>query len=423
MIVEQLVPARGPVELDSVFSELTGGIGVAEPFGDDIVEFFAEYSRRLGSNSAIAALPDVRALSFWMRRSHLAALKAQFETLRVPGTVRLPRGIVFHMPPANVDTIFMYSWLLAALSGNRNVVRLPRQRDAAVNAMCMTLNELLATSDFGPLVPSVAVVGYGHESAITAAISARADMRVVWGGDATVRKIREVPLPPRSVELTFADRYSLAAMNARAFLEANPRKRAQLVEDFVSDTFPFDQGACSSPQLVVWCGSAEDVESASNTFFAQVAEAACRRGYTVDAGTATAQTLAAASLAADHAVVRCRRYGRELLVVEIEGPGEIDRHHIGGGFLLSLRLTALADLVPFLTRADQTLTQFGFEEAELFDFAGRVAGSGGIDRIVAFGQALTFDRFWDGYDLLDVFTRAVSVAADPGIPARGTAGK
>ncbi len=415
MIVEQLVPARGPVELDSVFSGLRGGTGVSEPFGDDTLSFFAEVSRRLGSSPSTATMPEVRALAFWMRRSHLASLKGQFEALTVPGTVRLPRGIVFHVPPANVDTIFMYSWLLAALSGNQNVVRLPRQRGPAITAMCATLNEVLAAAEFGGLVPSVAVVGYGHDAAITAAISAQADVRVVWGGDATVRRIREIPLPPRSVELTFADRYSLAAMNARAYLEADPRKRAQLVEDFVGDTFPFDQGACSSPQLVVWCGSAEDVDSASDAFFAQVAEAASRRDYTVDAGTATAQTLAAAGLAADHAVRRCRRYGRELLVVEIEGPGEIDRNHVGGGFLLSLRLGALAELVPFLTRADQTLTQFGFAEAELVDFAGRAAVSGGIDRIVAIGQALTFDRFWDGYDLLDAFTRTVRVTADPGV--------
>jgi hypothetical protein len=413
MIVEQLVPALGPVELDSVLDGLADGPGVAEPFADGTLAFFAEVSRRLSSSPSTAAMPDVRALGFWMRRSHLMSLKSDFEASSVPGTVRLPRGTVFHMPPANVDTIFMYSWLLAALCGNRNVVRLPRLRNEAVMVMCATMNEVLATAEFGRLVPAVAVLGYGHDVAITAAISARADVRVVWGGDATVERIREIPLPPRAIELTFADRYSLAALNARAYLEADSRKRARLVEDFVSDTFPFDQGACSSPQLVVWCGSVDDVERASEAFYAQVADAACRRGFTVDAGTATAQTLAAASLAADHTVRRCRRYGRELLVVEIDGPAEIDRHHVGGGFLLSLRLGGLAELVPFLSRADQTLTQFGFDQAELADFAARGGASGGIDRVVPFGQALTFDRFWDGYDLLAAFSRVVRVAADP----------
>jgi hypothetical protein len=420
MIVEQLVPARGLVELDSVLSDIQRGNGVVEPFADSTVAFFAEVSRRLGSNPATAPMPDVRALGFWMRRSHLMDLKGQFQASTTPGSVRVARGLVFHLPPSNVDTIFMYSWLLAALSGNQNVVRLPRLRNDAVTTMCQTLNDVLATAEFGELLPAVTVVGYGHETEITAAISSRADVRVVWGGDATVARIREIPLPPRSVELTFADRYSLAAIKAEAYLDADPGKRARLVEDFVSDTFPFDQGACSSPQLVVWCGSPQDVGRASDPFFSAVAEAAGRRGYTVDTGTATAQTLAVANLAADHAVRRGRRYGRELMVVEIEAPADLARDHVGGGYLLSVRVGALSELAPFLSRSDQTMTQFGFGEAELLDFAGRAARSGGIDRIVAFGQALTFDRFWDGYDLLEAFTRTVRVTADRDRPDVGT---
>jgi acyl-CoA reductase-like NAD-dependent aldehyde dehydrogenase len=152
-------------------------------------------------------MPDVRALAFWMRKPHLVDLKRQFEAANTPGSVRLPRGIVFHMPPANVDTIFMYSWLLSALCGNRNIVRLPRMRNGAVTLLCETLSEQLATRELGDLIPAVAVVGYGHESEITSAISAHADVRVVWGGDATVARIREIALPPRALELTFADRY------------------------------------------------------------------------------------------------------------------------------------------------------------------------------------------------------------------------
>jgi hypothetical protein len=411
MIVEQLVPSRGTVELDTVFAGLRNGAGTAEPFAEGTIAFFAEVSRRLGSSPSTAAMPDVRALAFWMRRSQLMSLKAQFEAATTPGTIRLPRGMVFHVPPANVDTIFMYSWLLASLCGNQSIVRLSRERGQAVEIICATLDEVLAVPEFGRLVPGVAVVAYGHEEDVTSAISANADMRVIWGGDATVRQIRQIPLPPRAVELTFADRYSFAAVDARAYLDADPARRAHLAEDFVTDAFPYDQSACSSPQLVVWCGSEEDADSASSAFYTQVADAACRRGYTVDAATATMQTLAAASLAADRAVRRCRRFGRELLVVDIENPGNITRDHVGGGYLLSLRLDRLEELAPFLTRADQTITQFGFGEAELRDFVARSASSGGVDRVVAIGQALTFDRFWDGYDLLDAFTRTVRVVA------------
>ena len=49
MIVEQLVPSRGTVELDTVFAGLRNGAGTAEPFAEGTITFFAEVSRRLGS--------------------------------------------------------------------------------------------------------------------------------------------------------------------------------------------------------------------------------------------------------------------------------------------------------------------------------------------------------------------------------------
>ena len=415
MTVEQLVPARGLVEIGSVLDALDDGPGLAEPFADSTLAFFVDVGRRLSAHPSSAAMPDLRALAFWMRPAGLHALKEQFDSTLVPGTVRLPRGRVFHLPPANVDTIFMYSWLLATLCGNQGVVRLSAQRGAAATAVCDVMNDVLGAPGAGRHVPGVAVVTYGHEAAVTAAISARADVRVVWGGDATVARIREIPIPPRAVELTFADRYSLAAIDAHAYRRADPRRRSRLAEDFVGDTFQFDQAACSSPQLVVWRGSDEDVAEARDAFFSEVAAAAARRGYSVDASVASAQTLASAGLAIDRSVLGCRRFGRELLVVEIGGPDDIVRDTVGGGYLLSLRVAALDELVPYLTKADQTVTQFGFGEDELREFARRAGARGAIDRIVPIGQALAFDGVWDGYDLLGAFTRTVRVTAAPGV--------
>ena len=54
-----------------------------------------------------------------------------------------PRGLVFHVPPANVDTIFVYSWALSALAGNPNVVRISSRSAGAADACSTTLNETL----------------------------------------------------------------------------------------------------------------------------------------------------------------------------------------------------------------------------------------------------------------------------------------
>jgi hypothetical protein len=61
-----------------------------------------------------------------------------------------------------------------------------------------------------------------------------------------------------------------------------------------------------------------------------------------------------------------------------------------------------------MTRQDQTVSHFGIAPAELRAFAETLAGRG-VDRIVPFGSALTFDAIWDGYDLPREFTRLTTL--------------
>ena len=69
-------------------------------------------------------------------------------------------------------------------------------------------------------------VTYSYPSAVTKkeitdAFSALCNVRVIWGGDATIAEIRKSPLPPRSNEITFADRHSAAVINADSYLAAD----------------------------------------------------------------------------------------------------------------------------------------------------------------------------------------------------------
>ena len=84
--------------------------------------------------------------------------------------LHFPRGIVFHLPPANVDTIFVYSWALSALAGNSNVVRISARSAGAADAILEALNEALADAD--PVIAATQrMVTYGRDDAITAALS------------------------------------------------------------------------------------------------------------------------------------------------------------------------------------------------------------------------------------------------------------
>ncbi len=62
-------------------------------------------------------------------------------------TLRFPQGLVFHIAPGNADTVFVYSWALAALAGNRNVVRVSERGGAATEAVLSALAQSLYQAD------------------------------------------------------------------------------------------------------------------------------------------------------------------------------------------------------------------------------------------------------------------------------------
>ena len=82
-----------------------------------------------------------------------------------------------------MDTIFIYSWLLSVLAGNRNIIRLSLRVSPQTEILCRLFNQTLeATPD--SLKDSTLMIRYGHEREITQALSAVVDVRVIWGGDA-----------------------------------------------------------------------------------------------------------------------------------------------------------------------------------------------------------------------------------------------
>jgi len=404
MIVEQVVPAAAQVELGQVLAELTAPGPPAAPFNGEIIAFCGDFSRRIFRDEQAGKYPELQALAFWMRKAELARLGAEFGHLRKTGAVLVPRGLVFHVPPANVDTIFIYSWLVSVLTGNRNIIRLsPRAAEQTV-IICRIFNEAMASAP-ASLYGKTVMLRYGHEKEITQAISARADVRILWGGDASVNALRSIPLPPHAKELTFSDRYSFAVIRASRYLEGDAARRKQLAGDFFNDVFWFDQMACSSPRLLVWVGAVEESNAASLDFLRLVQAHAQQRAYRVQPQTRLNRFSFACRAVLDERATGYRDLG-EFVLLNVNTARAFDREHCGGGVLFQTRIDALAELESFISRRDQTMTYFGFETAELTDFALRLNG---LDRIVPVGQALNFNRFWDGYDLLQELTRHVSI--------------
>jgi hypothetical protein len=407
MTVRQLLPREDTVEMEALLASLADPEGRLEPFAAPILDFCAAFSRALFQHPEARRLPALQALAFRMRKAELARLEERFRLLESPEVVLAPRGLVFHVPPANVDTLFVYSWLMSVLSGNRNIIRMSSSASGQALLICRVFAETLA--DHGPaLAGNTAIVQYGHDAEINAAISAAADVRVVWGGDETVAALRRFPLAPHAKELTFPDRYSMAVFRAEPFLGLDETARAALAAKFYNDTFWFDQLACSSPRVIFWCGAADAADNAAAIFYGLVAEEASRKSYAVDAAAHMSKFTFACRSILDGESDAYRQFSPALTVLGLSEIPRLTRRHSGGGLLFQCHIEALDALVPVALRRDQTLVHFGFEASELRALARKLNGRG-IDRIVPVGQALSFDSRWDGYDLLQELTRHISV--------------
>jgi hypothetical protein len=403
MIVADLLPTPEQHPIGQVLDRLDGAPRPT-PFDPAALALLGDLSRRI-----LAALPrqaDAVTLGYWLRPAHLQAIAARHPA-PADGSLRVPAGLAFHIPPSNVDGMFIYSWAAGLLAGNRQVVRLSRRRGAVADKLLALVGDALAAS---PLGAASAFVEYDRDDAVTAAISARCDLRVVWGGDATIAAIRVVPLSPHAREIAFADRLSLTVMDAEAVLDLDEAGLASLAQRLFNDVLTFDQMACSSPRRLVWRGSADAADRADARLTRAMRAEIAHRGYRIPDAVAL-EKYAAACRTAVRAPVRGIEAARTDWVTIDLGHGPVvppANPHPGGGLLYRSRVDRLAELVPAIDRSVQTLSHFGISAADLADFA-RALGGRGIDRMVPLGQALAFDLVWDGQDLIDAFTRRVTI--------------
>lgn len=383
-----------------------GDVPAWAPFASEAVTFVADLSRTILSDRSLRTHPEVVAFGHWIRRRHLQELEETFRR-RSDGLRRVGRGLAFHIAPANVDSIFLYSTLLSLLAGNSNVVRVSGRTSGQLDFFIHTVGELLQRPEHAAVRDRVLLIHYERDESVNAWLSDLADLRVVWGGDTTIRTLRAYPLSPLARDISFPDRWSLAVIDAQAFI-TDPDRRG-VVTRFTNDAYWFGQMACSSPRIVVWRGTDEAVTEATRAFWVMVEDEALQldqQFYSVDYVNkrVAEDNSAIRGLAAS---IQPTIMGRTNVVDLVPGHRPPLEEHCGAGLFFQLRISSLSMLAPLLDRKVQSIVSHGISKADWGCFLDERPP--GIDRIVPFGQALSFSAVWDGMDLLQEFTRAVVV--------------
>lgn len=166
----------------------------------------------------------------------------------------LPRGVAAHWLAGNVPTLGFLSLMLSLLAKNANILKVPQTVSALLPEMLHTLASVRYSSPSGRVVKghlltdAVEAVWYPHDAVDAGALSALADVRIVWGGEEAVRAVANLPRRHDCTDIIFGPKLSIAAVGREALsTEAMARRAARGV---AIDCSVFDQKACASAHTV-----------------------------------------------------------------------------------------------------------------------------------------------------------------------------
>jgi hypothetical protein len=384
--------------IDDLFSQLP-----LYYFDDNVVDYLNELSKELFKLNQLKDYPDLLTLAFFCRKANLIHLKNIYTN---DLNIKIGRGLAFHVTPSNVPMNFAYSYIAGLISGNSNIVRVPSKEFKQVDLFFDALNNLDQYTSFFSITTRTLFVKYERNSNSTEYFSSICDVRIIWGGDSTIDLIRKNKIPARSIDITFADRYSFSIINAKEYNEFNDKKK--LAVGFFNDTYLFDQNACTSPQLVLWFGEKNDIQKAKEIFWSTLHEYVVDK-YQISTITGIDKLTNYYSFKIHGIESKVKIIDNYLWRIELETlPVEIDKYKGNSGYFFEFNITELDQIAPIVSQKYQTLAYFGFEKEKLNEFIIR-NNFKGIDRVIPIGKTAEFDLIWDGYNLIEHLTRSIQI--------------
>ncbi len=382
--------------------------GTWPPEGDPLpafdkltLSFLEELSVLFMKNPAYRQYPDIYALGFWCRTAHMQSLMRRQIGKGMAKNCK-GKGLVLHIAPSNMPTMFAYSWITSLLAGCSNVVRMSGRDSDLSNTILTGILTVLERPEFRDLKLRNAFVSFPRGHDLLKEISLKAAARIIWGGDETVRSISSTPKAPGCIDIGFPDKYSIALLDAELIAGLTEDELNHSAHFFYNDTYGADQNACSSPKIIFWLKGNEFEEAVERWWIAVSLQA---RRYDFQPWMATEKyRMLCCAYAQKEGLGQVRRHGNRLYRVPIEKIEEpLNEYEANMGFFYEYNIDGIEEIYPYLNGKIQTIVS-NCEDLEGIYNGIRRAGCPGVDRVVAIGEALDFDTIWDRKDIIDMLT-------------------
>lgn len=375
-----------------------------EIFSSITCSWLSDLSRFLLKDPKTKKYPDVATFAFFCRKANLSKLKANHCS---PSEIRIGKGIAFHVAPSNVPVNFAYTLITGLLAGNINIVKIPSKHFEQIDIIINAINKTLTKAEFNEIKERIFIIKYNTDSDVTSIISKICDLRIIWGGNETVSNIKNIITNPKSLDISFPDRYSISLIDAKSYLGLENKLR--LSELFFNDTYLFDQNACTAPHSIFWVGNDEDIKRSKTIFWDLLEKTIIEKQYNLNDISTIDKLVTFYSQSMDE--VPISKINKNNLIWRVnnkEFNSKVDNFRCASGYFNEFNINHINELKNIIKKNYQTLSYYGIRKNDLINFF-KINKPLGIDRVVPIGNTLDFSLNWDGYDLINQMSRIIEI--------------
>jgi hypothetical protein len=372
-----------------------------------IIELLHTCGRSIMRKPELAALPGAGYIALWSSRENLSRMvelnygALQFhEHAKVPTGYEVclePRGIVAHFVAGNIPHLTFFSLVLALLSKNGSIVKVPEEHVSYLLELLRVLSATDVKLDRKKyrgrdLIKSIALVGFRSADIETAkAFSLLADARIVWGGHEAVESINGLPQKAHADTIVFGPKYSFGVFDKKC---VKGRDFKKVLSRAAQDIVLFDQMACSSPHVYFF--------EKSGTSLSDIADMLRER---LEALPSTLRRKQTSPEMASRIINERGRYYLDPSL-DIVAPESLEwtilmnksvalEEPLQGGCIYLKEIDSLDDVLPLVTRKVQAIS-IGIDDRAKSERFAEGAAYRGVDRVVRHGSIHDFTLPWDG---------------------------
>lgn len=379
---------------------LNGEDGLSEPFNKKKISFLNEISKEILKDQKLNIYPDLKDFGFWCRKKNLERYQKKSNiSLNLIG-----RGIALHIPPSNVPMNLAFTMAIGIISGCENFIRIPEKNFPQINSLLKIIKRILSYKNFKKINKSLCFIKYEKSDLKSSMLSKISDVRLIWGGDTTVKKFKEYETKIKNVDLYFPNKVSGSLINLDEIKKLKSHEFIDFVYKFYIDAYLMDQKGCSSPKIIFWYGKNINIKKK----FYEKLRIFIAKKYQFNFSQTSDKLYLLSKLAIDsNSKVKTKLKQIDLVIIDLKKPPDYSLYNnLAYGTFFSVNIKNLKIIKKYINENFQTLTYFGFKKENLINLILKKRFSG-IDRIVPLGNAFEMDLVWDGYDLIKSMTRSI----------------